>query len=432
MNDSRLKNKIFMVIILALICFSSTTLAQISLTIEECLKKGVENYPLIQQSNLIEQSREYSINNILKNYLPQVSFNAQTSYQSDVTKLPFDLSSLPFDIDIPDMSKDQYRTSIDISQLIWDGGVVNAQRQLIQKNSEVEKQNIEVNLYAVKEKVIQLYFGVLAINKHLMLLNLTEKNLMSSKNLVQSMINNGVATQGDLDLLNVELLNIEKNKIEQNTIKKAYIKMLGIFINQPLPDNVLLHVPFIDYDLSNEINRPELNLYNAQNSIFDIQQKLIKAQCIPKIALFVQGGYGRPGLNLLEDKFKFYALGGVRLSWNISSFYTRENDFRLIEQKRRSIKIQEETFLFNTNLELTKEEAEINKMKELIMKEDEIIELRTRIKESSESKYRNGVYQINDLIRDINAVNQAIQNKGLYEIHYLLKIYNYNYLQGMK
>lgn len=402
------------------------------MTIEDCLQRAADNYPLIQQYDLIERSREYSTGNILKNYLPQVSLNAQASLQSDVTGLPLDMSSLPFDIDIPTLSKDQYRATIDVSQQIWDGGITNTQRKLIEKNSEAEKQTVEVSLYAIREKIIQLYFGILAIDKHLTLLELIEENLTSSKNIAQSMIKNGTAMQGDIDLIYVELLSVGKNKIEQESLRKAYLRMLGLFVNQSLSDDVLLQIPITDYEPSREINRPELNLFNAQNSIFDMQRKLINAQNMPKIALFAQGGYGRPGLDLLDDGFRFFAIGGIKLTWNINRFYTQKNDLRLIEQKRQSTQIQKETFLFNTNLTLTKEEEDIRKLKELIIKEDEIVQFRTRIKTVSESKYRNGVYQINELIRDVNAENQAMQSKSLHEIHYLMKIYNYNHLQGNK
>ncbi|MDR2914773.1 MAG: TolC family protein [Tannerella sp.] len=431
MTNRFLKSRWFLMIPV-FVCFSNTIKAQTALTIEDCLQRAADNYPLIQQYDLIERSREYSTGNILKNYLPQVSLNAQASLQSDVTGLPLDMSSLPFDIDIPTLSKDQYRATIDVSQQIWDGGITNTQRKLIEKNSEAEKQTVEVSLYAIREKIIQLYFGILAIDKHLTLLELIEENLTSSKNIAQSMIKNGTAMQGDIDLIYVELLSVGKNKIEQESLRKAYLRMLGLFVNQSLSDDVLLQIPITDYEPSREINRPELNLFNAQNSIFDMQRKLINAQNMPKIALFAQGGYGRPGLDLLDDGFRFFAIGGIKLTWNINRFYTQKNDLRLIEQKRQSTQIQKETFLFNTNLTLTKEEEDIRKLKELIIKEDEIVQFRTRIKTVSESKYRNGVYQINELIRDVNAENQAMQSKSLHEIHYLMKIYNYNHLQGNK
>ena len=431
MKQKSLKNKCSWLMIV-LVSIVQTANAQTVLTIEDCIRNAETNYPLVRQYDLIEQSKNYSVSNIAKSYLPQVSLNSQATYQSDVTQLSLDMSSLPFDLDIPTMSKDQYRATIDVSQQIWDGGITNAKRQLIQKNSEIEKQSVEVSLHTVKTKVIQLYFSILAIEKQLGLLDLAEKNLLSSKNITQSMLDNGTAMPGDINLINVEILNIDKKKIEQNALKKAYITMLGLFINQSLTDDVSLQTPVNSQALSKEINRSELRLYDAQNSLFDIQHKLTNAHSTPKIGLFVQGGYGRPGLNMLDDNFKSFALGGIRLTWNISSFYTQKNDKRLIEQKRQSMMVQRETFLFNTNVELTQEEAEINKLKELIRKEEEIVQLRTQIKEQSESKYSNGVYQINELIRDVNSENQAMQNKALNEILYLMKIYNYNHIQGNK
>lgn len=44
------------------------------ITIEECYRKAQANYPLIKQYDLIEKSREYSVSNANKGYLPQISF----------------------------------------------------------------------------------------------------------------------------------------------------------------------------------------------------------------------------------------------------------------------------------------------------------------------------------------------------------------------
>lgn len=425
-------NRYYCLIVVLIGLVQTTVNAQNVIIIEDCLQQAVSSYPLVRKYGLIEQSKEYSVNNIAKSYLPQISINAQTSYQSDVTELSLDLDHLPFDLDIPSLSKDQYRATVDITQKIWDGGVTNAQKELTLENSEIEKKIIDVSLQDVKSKVIELYFSILVIDKQLSLLDLSEKNLQTNRKVTRSMVDNGVATLGDIDLIDVELINNEKKKIEYNAKRKAYMKMLGLFLNQTLPDDILLHEPVVSTVLTKEINRPELQLYDTQNSLFDIRHKLIEANNMPKIGLFAQGGYGRPGLNMLEDKFEFFAVGGIRLTWNIGSLYTRKNDKRLIERKRQSTEVQRETFLFNTNIELTKEETEIQKFKELISKENEIVQLRTRIKEQSESKYRNGVYQINELIRDINSENQAMQNKVLHEIYYLMKIFNYNHIQGNK
>lgn len=418
-------------IILMLIFSALQTLsAQNRMTIEECQEKARTNYPLINQYDLISKLTEYTLSNISKSYLPQFSLNGQATYQSEVTKLPIDFSSLGLPIDIKGMNKDQYKATIDVNQVVWDGGSSNAKKIVTKANAESERSHIEVALYQIKERVNQLYFGILAINEQIKLLDILKEDLEANKVVMQSMFSNGTITQSDLDQINVELLNIEQNRIEQETLKESFLKMLSLYTKLEINKNTILEKPQ-DRVIGNDIiNRPELNYYKSQRMALEMQEHVIKAKNMPQVGLFAQGGYGRPGLNMLENRFKLFAIGGIKLSWNFGNLYTRKNERHQIDLNKNDIDIQEEVFLFNTNLQLTQQHSEIEKLKTQLEKDDEIITLRRRVKIASESKYKNGAYQINDLIKDINAENQARQQKVLREIQYTQSIYNYQYTQG--
>lgn len=418
-------------IILMLIFSALQTLsAQNRMTIEECQEKARTNYPLINQYDLISKSTEYTLSNISKSYLPQFSLNGQATYQSEVTKLPIDFSSLGLPIDIKRMNKDQYKATIDVNQVVWDGGSSNAKKIVTKANAESERSHIEVALYQIKERVNQLYFGILAINEQIKLLDILKEDLEANKVVMQSMFSNGTITQSDLDQINVELLNIEQNRIEQETLKESFLKMLSLYTKLEINKNTILEKPQGRVIGNDIINRPELNYYKSQRMALEMQEHVIKAKNMPQVGLFAQGGYGRPGLNMLENRFKLFAIGGIKLSWNFGNLYTRKNERHQIDLNKNDIDIQEEVFLFNTNLQLTQQHSEIEKLKTQLEKDDEIITLRRRVKIASESKYKNGVYQINDLIKDINAENQARQQKVLREIQYTQSIYNYQYTQG--
>ncbi|HCO67542.1 MAG TPA: transporter [Dysgonomonas sp.] len=418
------------ILTLTLLALFATIYSQKILTLDECWGKALKNYPLIRQYDLISLSKQYSLSNLSKSYLPQFALNGQVTYQSDVTKIPVDFSSLPVPVDIPSMSKDQYKATIDASQLIWDGGTVKAQKGITKANAEVSNKKTEVQLYAVKEKVNELFFGILMIDEQLKILDLSESDMRTNRDIVDSMLKNGMAMQSDLDQIDVELLNIDQKRTEQISLREAYLKMLGLFIHQEVEVNTHLQKPEEGALLYGQINRPELSLYASQRMLYDIQNNSVKAKNMPRISLFAQGGYGRPGINMLEDRFKFFAIGGIKLSWNFGNLYTRKNERMLIENNISEVNIQQDVFLFNTNLQLTREQEEIRKLKKLMDKDDQIIRLRNRVKTASESKYKNGIYQINDLIRNINTENQARQTKALHEIQYLMSIYNYKHIQG--
>lgn len=407
--------------------FPCLLFSQVSeINLEECQKKAKDNYPLIKQYRLISLSENYNLDNLIKNYLPQVSLNGQASYQTQVTKIPVKVPG----INVPEMNKDQYKITLDVSQLIWDGGATRSQSEITKASSALEKEKTEVNLYTIREKVNQLYFGILTIDKQLKQLDVLTSDLQSNYNLVIAMLKNGVAMVSDLDLIKVELLDTEQNKIELTTLRSAYIKMLSLFVHEELNETTHLQIPDKNLSIQEEINRPELRMYDKQYSLYKVQESAIKAKNMPKFSLFAQGGVGRPGLNMLESDFKTYAMGGIRLSWNFGNLYTKKNEYKLLEIDRNAVDVQRETFLFDTKVQLTQIQNEILKYEKLMKKDEEIISLRNRVKKAGESKYKNGIYKMNDLIGDINAENQARVTQSLHEMQFLQSIYNYKNIQG--
>lgn len=420
-------NRLILLLFCSFLFCCSSLIAQNQLTIDECQLMAKDNYPLIRQYGLIEQSKDYSLSNLSKAYFPQVSLNGQATYQSDVVHFPIQVPG----IDIPTIDKDQYKATIDVSQLLWDGGNTASQKKITKAENEVQKQNLEVNLYSIRERVNQLYFGILSIDEQLRQLDILTEDLDNSYKIVNAFLQNGTATQSDVDAVHVELLNTEQKRTELQSFRKAYSEMLSAFIYQKIDHQTILEKPSEEFfDPLQQINRPEVYLYDKQRSLSDARESLVDAKNMPRFSLFLQGGYGKPGLNMLSNDFELFGMGGIRLSWNFGNFYTKSNEKKLIINNKKQIDTQEETFLFNTNLQLTQAYNEIQKVKALMEKDDEIIMLRQRVKTASESKYENGVYTINDLIKDINSENQSRQARILHNIQYLLSIYNYKNISG--
>lgn len=396
-----------------------------NLTIELCQQMARDNYPLIQQRNLIDLSERYTISNIGKVWLPQIAFNAQATWQSDVTHLPGNIPG------VPTIGKDQYRATIDISQTVWDGGAVRSQKKITEAGNETERQNVEVNLYMLRERVNQLFFGILTIDEQLKQMDILEQDLQTGLQLVGSFMLNGIATQSDVDAVQVEILNVGQKRTEMIIFRKAYAAVLSAMIDETVdeyPELVKPSEPVLNRQT--DIQRPELMLFARQCELFDAQIEGLKARNMPRFSIFIQGGYGKPGLNMLSNNFDFFAIGGARLNWNFGNLYSSKNENSLLANSKNMAGIQQETFVFNTNLQLTQAWHEMQKAKELMQSDDEIINLRHRVKTAGESKYANGVYTVNDLVKDINAENQARQAKVLHEVQYLMSVYSYNIIAG--
>lgn len=415
-----MKRKLIVLVLLSL-CLPGFS----QVTIEDCYRKAGENYPLIRQYDLIEKTKEYNLSNAGKGYLPQVTFSAKASYQSDVTQLPFDPSQLGMQgVNIPTLSKDQYSATVDVNQTLWDGGAIKSRKEGIRATAETGKKNTEVSLYAIRERINQLYFGILLTNAQLRQNELLKEELKRNYDRVESYIQNGIAHQADLDAIRVDMLKTEQNRIQITSTRKAYIEMLSKWTGMEMSPETEFVKPVAERPVSGTIDRPELGWYEAQIKELESRNREITSGLMPRLGLFVTGGYGRPGLNMLEDDFSAYYMAGAKLSWNIGNFYTKKNSRREVEANIQGVETQRATFLFNTGLDVMQKDNRIGMYLGQLKSDDEIIRLRASIKRSSEVQMANGTLSGSDLVRDIHAEQMAIQDKLLHEMELLLSIYD--------
>ncbi len=415
-------------------------LAQRTVTLEECYGAAEKNYPLVRQYELIEKSKDYTLSNASKAYLPQVTFSAKASWQSDVTKFNLDKEKLaqsqfgsminPDELAgmIPTMSKDQYGASIDISQTIWDGGAVKARKDAATSQAEADAKSVDASIYGLRAKVNEMFFGIILMQSNIEQCELMLSNLETNYRKVESYIENGVAGQADLDAIRIQQLKTKQEALNLRNTKSAYLRMLGLLTGLELEENVELTKPEPVISGGTEIQRPELAMYEAQLKALESQNKQITAGLTPKFGLYVSGGYGRPGLNMLDNEFKPYLTAGIRMTWNIGNFYTKKNDLRILETRKAGIETQRQTFLLNTSIDISGKDSEIKTLQEQLEYDDEIIALRKSVLKANEARMAEGTISGSDLVGFMNDELLAEQEKADHEVRMLLAMYNLKYV----
>lgn len=414
--------------VLLILMLSLTGVKAQQLTIDECQRLARENYPSIHQFGFIEKSNQYSIENARTAYLPQISLSGQATYQSAVSEFPDQMKQLytKSGIDMKGLSKDQYKIGVDVNQVIWDGGLTKSKNGITQSEGDVEKQQVEVELYGLKDRVNSLFFGILMIEAQEKQNLNTQEMLQTNCNKVQTMINNHTALQSDLDVMKAELVTTRQQYTQLVSACQSYRQMLGLFIHKDM-SNIELQMPTAQTEETQTVNRPELQLFDTQQKSLTAKRKAILAALNPQIGAFAQGYYGKPGMNMFKDmvenKFSLNAMIGIRLRWNLSGLYTKKRDLSNIDIASQRIETQRQTFLFNTMLTTTKQQNAIGEMKKILSDDDEIIRLRQSVRKTTESKLSNGIINTSDLVRDITNENNARIAKASHEIELLNRIY---------
>ena len=416
------------VIIAAAVVLSSVQLRAI--TIEDCYRMVRENYPLIHQYGLTEMMSQYSFENAAMGYVPRITLLAQASYQSDAVAFPEEFNSLlkMAGIEMDGMPKDLYKVQLEISQTLWDGGYAKAQREAVKAEQEVSKLTLDKDMDALRTRVNQMYFGILVMEANLRANSCMDTLMTSNIKVVESAVENGTATQSDIDKVRVEILSLRQQRVQLESTLRTYKDMLAIMIGRKIEDDEVFEKPQMQLvDLSRN-SRTELMLFDAQIRQIESQKKMLDVAVMPKFALFAQGWYGRPGLNMFNDmmynRLTWNGIAGITMKWDITGFYTRKNDRRKIELSQKSVAAQRDVFKWNTDIQQTQIQNEIDRMYRLKESDDEIVRLRTSVREASESKYRNGVITLNDLLRDITEENSAVISSSLHELEMLKNIYD--------
>lgn len=391
-----------------------------SLTLEVCQEWAAKHYPAIARYNIIAQTAKYNVATANTAYFPQLSLTAKATYQSDVTQLPI---SLP-NIKIPPLDKEQYQVVVELTQLIWDGGQIEAKKAQIKANAEMKQQQLQSETYALRERVNGVFFGILLLKKQLTQQSLLEKELQRNYEKIQSYIDNGVANQTDISAVKVQQLKAKQRRIQMKTALKAYIQTLSVLTGKEIDEQTLFIKPHLKRALpSPVILRPELKLFDAQQNLIRLKRKVLEAKNMPMIGVFAQGGYGKPGLNFFSNNLSSFFIGGIRLSWNISNLYTLKNEKQNIELQKMLLNTKRETFLYNLNTQIPQQQLEIEKYRTTMKDDDEIIRNQQIIKEAAEAKMENGTMTVANFLQEINALELTKQTKSLHEIQYLMAIY---------
>ena len=397
-------------------------------SLEECQHAAERNYPLIQQYDLISRTTELTVANIQKGWLPQLSASAQATYQSDVVSWPEQVKTIysSMGIDMKGLRKDQYKVGIDVSQTVYDGGAISSQKEIARRQGVVDAAQTEVTMYQVRRRVNEMYFGLLLLDEQIRLNGDLQTVLESNERKLKAMYERGTAAESDYLSVKAERLNVRQQAGNLQSQRRSLAAVLSAFCGIEVTK---VEMPRGDATVAQQQTgqRPELRAIDAQISLANARERLLKASLMPKLSVFASGFYGYPGYNMFEDMMKrdwsLNGMIGARLSWNIGALYTHKNDKAKIQLQRDMAETSRKVFLFNNNLEQMQQNEDIARYRSLMKDDEEIISLRSSVRKAAESKLAHGIIDVNDLVKEINAENTARVQQTVHEIEMLKEIY---------
>tara|TARA_R110002051_G_C8769157_1_gene503156 strand:+ start:15404 stop:16654 length:1251 start_codon:yes stop_codon:yes gene_type:complete len=403
---------------------SFSVFSQQKITLQECYDLVQQNYPLAQQTMLLEKQTNFSLEALKTEKLPQFDLASQATYQSDVIEVPIPNSN------ITPLNKDQYRATLNVHQLIYGGGQINAALKEKKADLLTKQKQIEVNLYGLKSQVNQLYFSILLVQEKEFILKAKKEQLQEKLSEVQSGIKNGMILPSSDKVLQAELLKLEQAFTSLKFQKENLYDTLSALLGIPLDTNISLDKPMISISSKDEIQRPEIALFDFKKSQIEASEELLTKQTAPKLMGFATGGYGNPGLNMLDNSFQGFYITGVKLNWKLF-------DWNAVKKKRDALAVSKEIFsneaeIFDlqTHIALQDQQKEIEKLEAFISTDSAIIALRNEVLETTASQLKNGVITSSVYITELTNLYEDQNALSTHKIELLLAKANYNTMKG--
>lgn len=392
-------------------------------TLDECIGWAYDNYPQIKEMSLIEMTKGIDLKNAAYAWLPHLNISGKATWQSEVVEMPMDIPGM--DINIP---HDQYGLTAEFTQQIWDGGTSRSQKELAEAGAEVKKTQLETNLWSIRSRVQNVFLGIILIDKQLELNRLLRESLERSSEEVKSRMEAGVALPSDLDQVSVNILSCLQQRASLDADRKSYVRILGLLTGRDMTDMELAvpqdAVNYVDDGARDFETRPEMAFYTAQLKQNEFQRRQLNTLISPKLNLSLQGGYGRPGMNMLSGDFSGYFVAGLKLQWNIGALYTRGLDKRKVNADAQKIDLTRKSFILNSSVEAEQKNNAILKARDVLEKDSEIIGLRQRIRASGENQYREGTIKMNDYLSMLDEEYKAKANESMHEVQLMMAVYD--------
>lgn len=397
---------------------------QQKITLEACYALANKNYPLAQQGNLLQEKNTLETEALQKGKLPKIDLNAQATYQSEVTQIPIPMPS------VTPLNKDQYRATLDVNQLLYNGGLIDANAKIKEAQTKTQQQQVAVNLYQLKTKINQLYFTALLLQEQKNILVNKQEELLSKIKEVKTGVQFGAILPASEKVLEAENLKIKQQLTEIQFNKKRILENLATLTVSPIEENVILATPNNSVDFTAATHRPEIQLFDLQNEQIELSKTVISKNQLPKVNAFAQAGYGNPGLNMLDNSFQPFYMMGLKANWNVFDWNKAKTDKEALSISKNIVQTEKETFLLQTQMQLQEMKNEIQKLEAMITTDTEIIALRESVLQTSAAQMKNGVITSSEYVTELTRLYEAKTNLKTHHLQSGLAKANYQVIKG--
>lgn len=412
------------VLSVGLVMLFSSSQAQQTVSLQELIQKAEQHYPATRQKELVIRLGKENERILNIGLYPQVNVTGQATYQSEVTSF-----SVPGFSGIPTQHKDNYNMGVDLRFPLTEFGVVKSKKELEQSQTTLSVNQVNAEFQRVRERIINVFGNILLQLENRKMLAIRKSELEAQQKKIAIGVANGAVLKSNQLVFESEILTTEQKMTDIDAAISGFTQELSLLSGIEIRSNDRFELPAAD-SLQKTVNRPELEVYKSQLNMLSLQQQVLDKENKPRIFLYGQGYYGRPGYNFLNIDFRTYGIAGAGISWNINNAVTQKSKEKAIDINKQMVKSRQETFSLNLQTALAQKETEIGKYPRVIGKDQEIVHKRKEILRAAASQLENGVITSTEYLTELNATNAAELNMILHKVQLAISMAQYNIMTG--
>lgn len=426
-----MKTKVLMLLMMINL-WPLTLNSQKIITLKECYDKAMAANALSGEQQAYSSISEIKDKNLASGWLPTLDANASASYVSDVVDFQNALSSIPgISSILTPMPHDQYKVTLDINQVVYDGGAIKSGRAVEKTEMNINKKQTETDLYKLRAQINTCYFNIMILKRQKELLNDYLKLIKKKISSLESAVTNGTLLKSDLDVLVSQKISLEQQIAENDLRKISLLKVLSDLTGENIDISTEFVLPVPATELTNELTRPELQLFDLKKEQLDAGLQVSRSKRMPKAFGFATLGYGKPpGNNFFKDNFDTYYIVGGGIKWNIYDWNKVKNEKKVIALQEGILDNRKKDLEDNLTRQLELKTSEIKSLETLLQTDSELISLRKKITLTAESKYENGTITATEYLNEMNTEQQAEINLEIHKLNLAMARIEYMNISG--
>lgn len=415
-----MKKIIFIILVLSSFRLFSQSIDTINLW--QCISDGVENFNVQKSLDFSNKSVNLQQENLKSNFYPVLKLEGQATYQSSSIEIDIPIPG----VEMPTVPLDQYKAYLEINQLIYDGGLTKSYENILNLSLDENVAKTTITENQIKNNIAKIFFLAILVEKQADIIENQLKTLNEQLKVIETGIRNEVLTPVNKNIMLSEILKIEQKLDETNNLKSSTLNILEYYTGQTITSQAKFIFPNIIINANDTTVSPRVNLLDIQSQKTELLTKQLEASRRPHIYAFAQGGYGRPGLNMLSDEFSPYFIGGVTFSWRICDWNNTKRNKQIYSIKNQQISIENENLQINIKIQKENILTKIKSTKEAIKKDEQIIELQHKILKTYNAQLKQGIITSSEFVIEVNKLSQAQLTLELHNIQLEQLKFEYN------